>query len=72
MPYILFKGQKYIVKKVAFHNVNVVTDIGRILNIDDEGIWVKCKDGYMILKELMDESQQLVPLDNFKIGQYLK
>lgn len=72
LPFILFKGQKYIVKKVAFHNVNVATDIGRILNIDDEGIWVKCKDGYMILKELMDESQQLVPWDNFKIGQYLK
>ena len=72
LPFIVYKGMKYIVTKVAFHPSNVVTHIGRILNIDADGLWVKVSDGYMIIKELVGESGAAIDVcREFKIGQYL-
>ena len=72
LPYIVYKQTKYIVTKVAFHPSNVVTHIGRILNIDADGLWVKVSDGYMIIKDLLDESGNKIDVrDKFRIGQYL-
>ena len=72
LPYIVYKHTKYIVTKVAFQQSNVVTHIGRILNIDADGLWVQVFDGYMIIKELLDESGNTIDVsDKFKIGQYL-
>jgi methionyl-tRNA formyltransferase len=71
LPYIIHKEQKYVVTKVSFHPSSVQTHIGRILNIDNEGIWVKIADGYMIIQELRDESNVIVPYSKFRIGQYI-
>lgn len=71
LPYIMHKGKKYEVTKVDYHPSSVVTHIGRILNIDNEGLWVKCVDGYVLLKELRDNENNIVPLSCFKIGQYV-
>ncbi len=71
LPYIVHKEQKYVVTKVAYHPSSVQTHIGRILNIDNEGIWVKISDGYMIIKELCDENNVIVPYSKFRIGQYV-
>lgn len=70
LPYILHKGNKYIIRKVDYHFSDVITHIGRILNIDNEGVWVKCADGYIIIKELMDENGNQVSYNTFRIGQY--
>lgn len=72
LPYIVYKHTKYIVTKVAFQQSNVVTHIGRILNIDSDGLWVQVFDGYMIIKGLLDESGNTIDVSGkFKIGQYL-
>ena len=71
LPYVIHKGNKYVVTKVDYHPSSVVTHIGRILNIDNEGLWVKCTDGYLILKELHDKDHNIVPLSTFRIGQYV-
>ena len=71
LPFVMHKGIKYVVTKVKYHPSNVVTHIGRILNIDDEGLWVKCEDGYLVLQELRDANNQVVPVSMFRIGQYL-
>lgn len=71
MPYVMHKGNKYVVTKVKYHPSNVETHLGRILNIDDEGLWVKCVDGYLVLQELRDADNQVVPVSLFRIGQYL-
>lgn len=71
LPYIVHKEQKYVVTKASFHPSSVQTHIGRILNIDNEGLWVKCADGYMVLQELRDADNQVVPVSVFRIGQYL-
>ena len=72
LPYILYKGDELIVTQVGFYKVNVETHVGRILNIDDDGLWVKVKDGYLIIKEMRDSSNNIVPYDKFKIGYFLK
>lgn len=69
LPYIIHKGQKYVVTEVSFHPSFCQTHIGRILNIDDEGIWVKIADGYMIMQELRDENNEIVSYSKFRIGQ---
>lgn len=71
LPYVMHKGNKYEVTRVNYHPSKVVTHIGRILNIDNEGLWVKCADGYLVLEELKDMSNNIVPFSNFRIGQYI-
>ena len=71
LPYIIHKGQKYVVTRASYHHSSVQTHIGRILNIDNEGIWVKVADGYLILQELRNTNNEIVPYSTYKIGQYI-
>lgn len=71
LPFVEYNGKKLFVTKVDFQYCDVETHIGRILNIDEEGIWVKIKDGYMIIKALVDEDGEEFSLNIFRIGQYL-
>ena len=71
LPYVTHKGNKYVVTKVKYHPSKVETHLGRIQNIDDEGVWVKCADGYLVLQELRDAENQVVSSSVFRIGQYL-
>jgi len=70
-PQIKYKGQFYTVGKTKFHESKIDTDLSRILNIDDEGIWIKSLDGYIILDEIKDLSGNLIKNNTFKIGNYL-
>ena len=70
-PQILYKTNLYTVGKVKFHNSNIIADISRILNIDDDGIWVKSADGYTILDELKDIDGNSINNHHFKLGNYL-
>lgn len=70
-PQIRYKGKFYTVGKVKFHDSKIETDLSRILNIDDEGLWVKSLDGYIVLDEISDLSGNLIKNDTFKIGNYL-
>jgi methionyl-tRNA formyltransferase len=71
LPYVTYKGNKYVVTQANYHPSSVITHIGRILNIDNDGLWVKCADGYVVLKELRDVEKNIVSFENFRIGQYL-
>ena len=71
LPYVMHKGHKYVVTKVGYHQSSIVTHIGRILNIDNDGLWVKCADGYLVLEELRDIDLNVVSFSNFRIGQYV-
>lgn len=71
LPYVEYKGEELFITNVAFHEVNVETHIGRILNIDNDGLWVKVKDGYLIIKELKSNNNEPISFDRFRIGQYL-
>lgn len=70
-PQIQYKKKRYEVRQVSFHPSTIDTDISRILNIDDEGVWVKSKDGYTILDDITDGSGKQVSKNNFKIGSFI-
>lgn len=70
-PSILYKGEKYYVKTIEYHYSNIITDISRILNVDDDGIWVKSKEGYIILKSITSTEGIDIAKTFFKIGNYL-
>jgi methionyl-tRNA formyltransferase len=72
LPYFTHKREKYEVTKVDYHPSSVITHIGRILNIDNEGIWVKCADGYLVVQEIRNKDGKSVSFDTFKIGQYVE
>ncbi len=71
LPFFLHNGEKYNVTKVGYHMSRVETHIGRILNIDKEGLWVKVLDGYIIIKEVVNSSGEVISFSKFRIGQYL-
>lgn len=72
LPYFTHKRERYEVTKVDYHPSSVITHIGRILNIDNEGIWVKCADGYLVVQEIRNKDGKSVSFDTFKIGQYVE
>lgn len=71
LPFVVIKNIKYIVTMVDYHYSAIKTDIGRVLNIDEDGMWVKCYDGYLIIKELQSTNGDVISLNNFKIGIYV-
>ena len=73
LPHIKYKGKIYEICKYALHYSNCSTHLGRVLNIDNDGVWIKTKDGYIIVSELMSDNQKIKAKDIFKkIGIRLK
>ncbi len=70
LPHVIYKNTIYKVLDIKFHNSDITTDVSRILNIDKEGIWVKNKDGYIVIKNIVTEDNNPVKYTNFKIGHY--
>jgi len=73
LPFIEFKGQKYFIEQYQTHSENIAAlTLGRVVNIDDKGIWIKVKDGYLNVKKLCDENGLVVDMKNiFRIGSRL-
>lgn len=71
LPFFEKDGSRFYVTDVDFFPSAVVTHTGRILNIDDDGLWIKVHDGYLVVKKLVDVSGASVDISSFKIGQYV-
>ena len=71
LPFFELNGERYYVKDARFFLSPVKTHLGRILNIDEEGLWIKVGDGYLIVSELLDKDSNMVDIGHFKIGQFL-
>lgn len=73
LPFIEFKGQKYFIEEYKIHEENIAAlTLGRVVNIDDKGIWIKVKEGYLNVEKLSDESGAEVDMKViFKIGSRL-
>jgi methionyl-tRNA formyltransferase len=70
-PQTYYRGNLYFVGKASYHLSSLDTDISRILNIDEEGLWIKSKGGYIILNDIKDVDGKIINNNNFKIGNYL-
>lgn len=73
LPYIKINktNKEYSIRKASLIERKINTHIGRILNIDNEGVYVSSKSGYVILEEILDENGSLVDNFQFKIGTFL-
>ncbi len=73
LPFIEFKGQKYFIEKYFLSSENIAAlTLGRVVNIDDNGIWIKVKDGYLNVQKLSDEKGLEVDMKQiFRIGSRL-
>lgn len=69
-PYFMLDGAQITPHKVQFHPSKVQSHIGRILNIDNEGIWVAVEEGYIILGELEKEDKAFDSA-NLRIGKFI-
>lgn len=67
-PYFTYKKEEFKVLEYKYHFSEINTDTSRILNIDNEGVWVKISDGYCILKHIVNKENQKIDFSFFKIG----
>ncbi|MDF3079278.1 MAG: hypothetical protein K0S09_3167 [Sphingobacteriaceae bacterium] len=67
-PYFVKNKKLFFPRKASFQKSRVKTHIGRVLNIDSEGVWIKIQDGYIILDEIQAEDGQVIANDTFKLG----
>lgn len=70
-PFFHYRGKLYYVKKARVRPSDVYSDESRIVNIDDEGIWVHAKDGYVIIEKVVDCENKLIDFHLFRIGSWL-
>ncbi len=50
-PIINYKNQQIEIRKAFVKQSSIFTTVGIIVNIDLEGIWITCLDGYLIIQE---------------------
>lgn len=72
-PFIMHKEQKLqITKYDLFYAPSEMLTLGRVANIDQNGIYIRTKDGYLIIKEALDDNNKLLDLRSlFRIGSRL-
>lgn len=57
LPFLVYENKEYEIIEVDFHLINCETHLGRVLNINKEGVYIKIKDGYIVLKKLKYEDK---------------
>ena len=73
LPFFEVNNNFFEVAKVAFHQSHVISHTGRILNIDNEGVWVSCAGGYLVMQEIIDKkTNEVVPYAKFKTGIFIQ
>jgi len=69
-PFIVYKDKKLSVTDYdLFQSSHSSLTLGRVANIDNIGAYIRIKDGYLIVKKLIDQDGKLINYyDNLKIG----
>lgn len=73
LPFIELKGKMFFIEEYHIHQQNIeALTLGRVVNIDDKGIWIKVKEGYLNVQKLSDENGMEVNMKEiFRIGSRL-
>lgn len=73
LPSLIVNNARYEVTNVRFKESNYLMTNGRVVNIDNEGAWVKVNGGLLIIQSIVDSNNKSVDIDlAFKIGMRLK
>ena len=70
LPYFVCKGIEYEIISFELISINTISEPGRILNIEENGIYVSMPEGYFLIKKLA-KNGKMVGFKEFKIGLYL-
>lgn len=54
LPAILVRGQRYEISSAVVVERPYFCDVGRVLNVDAEGAWLKCADSLLVVRKLID------------------
>jgi hypothetical protein len=65
---IKFKGHIYEVVGWTVKRSDYITTLGRVVNIYDEGMWVKIADGLLIVDEVIKDDGLLIVDEVMKDG----
>lgn len=72
LPSILANGGRYEIPSAKIVERNYFCDSGRVVNIDNEGVWIKCKDSLLVIKRLIDEDgNDIEPSKVLRVGERL-
>ncbi|MEZ9057324.1 methionyl-tRNA formyltransferase [Vibrio pelagius] len=71
LPFFYYGDKRLTVAKSKLVECDVKMTIGRIVNIDNEGLWIQVKGGYMVISLLLDDNGDNFNLSSFKIGERL-
>lgn len=73
LPFFEANSILYNITEYGFQTTDIKTHLGRILNLDEEGLWISCSEGYIICKKIVFQNTgESVSLSSFKIGQFIK
>jgi methionyl-tRNA formyltransferase len=71
LPMLRVSGEVYEVVDYDILDKDYYTHIGRVVNIDSEGVWIKVNGGILVLKKLQRKGVIVDAFSKFKIGQRL-
>lgn len=66
--YIVYKGKKVKVFSVEIDNKSVNEPLGKVLNVDDNGIYISTRDGCLVIKELQFPGKKRMTVKEYLVG----
>ena len=73
VPHIVVRGQRVEITKYKLVKADYFTTLGRVVNIDEEGAWIKTQEGLLVVEECYTEEKgAFSPASLLKMGQRLR
>ena len=73
LPMLSLNGKLYEITSASFLDREYFTHLGRVVNIDDLGVYIKVNGGLFIIESMKeyDTGKEIVPQKFFKLGKRL-
>ena len=68
LTYAVINGLKLKLYEVDYENSNISNNIGEIVKVDKLGVYVQCKSGLVILKEIQLQGKKRMKISDFMNG----
>jgi methionyl-tRNA formyltransferase len=73
LPAVIAKSVRYEISIARIVDREYFAELGRVVNVDNEGAWVKCQDSLLVIEELTDPvGKTTSAAKTLRLGQRLK